>query len=136
MNVTRHVIGDLWALASAGEASEDSRRLIDEYLAADPELARQLRAESSTIPKEVPMRLPHTHEIDTLRRTKKALRRRSPMRLVAIALWGLALARFLEQTSPAAIPPNVVATAILAAVFTAAAAVHTYWMHNKTLAGR
>ena len=38
MQVSRDVIRDLWALCEAGEASEDSRRLVDAFLAQDTEL--------------------------------------------------------------------------------------------------
>jgi hypothetical protein len=44
MNITRDVIRDLWALCEASEASSDSRRLVDDYLANEPGLAESLRA--------------------------------------------------------------------------------------------
>jgi hypothetical protein len=43
MNVTREVILDLIPVYLAGEASSDTRALIDEYLRQDPELAQRVR---------------------------------------------------------------------------------------------
>jgi hypothetical protein len=47
MNVTRNVILDLLPLYVAGEASPDTRALVEEYLQGDPELA--LEAQSSRL---------------------------------------------------------------------------------------
>ena len=78
MNVTRNVIADLWALAAAGDASDDSRRLVDEFLTADPDFARTLR-EDRTEPAAVPIDLPPDHESADAERAKRRLRRRSPL---------------------------------------------------------
>lgn len=42
MNVTREVIHDLYPLYREGEASEDTRRLVEDFLSADPDFARHL----------------------------------------------------------------------------------------------
>ena len=39
MTVTRKVILDLLPLYAAGELSDDSRRIVDDYLKTEPELA-------------------------------------------------------------------------------------------------
>ena len=79
MTVTRQVVRDLWSLYVAGEASEDTRRLVEEYLAQDAELAGALRAETEqTAP--AALDLPPDHEARTLDRVKARLRRRSPFR--------------------------------------------------------
>jgi anti-sigma factor RsiW len=44
MNVTRDVIADLLPAYLAGEASADTRALVDEYLRGDAELAARVRA--------------------------------------------------------------------------------------------
>lgn len=44
MNVTREVVRDLLPLYLAGEASPATRELVEEYLAQDPELAREARS--------------------------------------------------------------------------------------------
>jgi ferric-dicitrate binding protein FerR (iron transport regulator) len=42
--VTRDVVGDLWPLCQSGDASADSRALVEEYLARDEEFAKTMRA--------------------------------------------------------------------------------------------
>ena len=44
LNVTRDVVADLWPVYEAGEASADTRALVDEFLANDPAFAQTLRA--------------------------------------------------------------------------------------------
>jgi len=41
--VTRDIVSDLWPLCRCNEASPDSRRLVDAYLATDGEFAARLR---------------------------------------------------------------------------------------------
>jgi hypothetical protein len=41
-NVTREVITDLWPVYVSGEASPDTRGLVEAFLREDPELARKL----------------------------------------------------------------------------------------------
>jgi hypothetical protein len=43
LEVTREVVTDLWPLYRTGEASVDSRSLVEGYLVSDPEFASQLR---------------------------------------------------------------------------------------------
>lgn len=43
MKITTDVIFDLWPLYAAGEATPDSRALVDEFLAANPGVAETLR---------------------------------------------------------------------------------------------
>ena len=49
MNVSRNVIHDLVPLYLADEASADTRALIEEFLAADPELAGQARGQAELV---------------------------------------------------------------------------------------
>jgi len=107
MQVSRDVIRDLWALCEAGEASEDSRRLVDAFLAQDTELAATLRSDAGTLASPPPS-LPVSHEAETLSRMKQRLNRRSPLRLLALALTGLAIARFIEQTTFVTLPVEVI----------------------------
>ena len=44
LNVTRDVVADLWPVYEAGEATADTRALVDEFLANDPSFAQTLRA--------------------------------------------------------------------------------------------
>ena len=51
--VTRDVVSDLWPLHRSGEASADSTRLIETFLAQDPEF-RTMLEESERIRRGVP----------------------------------------------------------------------------------
>jgi ferric-dicitrate binding protein FerR (iron transport regulator) len=42
-DVTRQVVSDLWALCRTGDASADSRALVDAFLAQDPAFAESLK---------------------------------------------------------------------------------------------
>ena len=74
MNVTREVINDLWPLYIAGEASADTRALVEAFLRADPEFAELLhrRGEESLLSHNLPALSPD-HEMQALRRTKRLL---------------------------------------------------------------
>ncbi len=54
LDVTRDVASDLWALCRAGDASAETRALVDAFLAADPELAESLKKEEETMSTIVP----------------------------------------------------------------------------------
>lgn len=41
-NITRDVISDLWPLYASGEASPDTRALVEAFLREDPEFAQTL----------------------------------------------------------------------------------------------
>src|SRR4029077_7540453 len=43
MNITRDVINDLWPVYAAGEASADTRLLVEEFLRQNPEVAGLLQ---------------------------------------------------------------------------------------------
>jgi len=76
MKVTRDVVKDLLPVYSAGEASSDTRALVEDWLRTDAELARQVeRADRITLP-EAPA-LPPTLEKHALDRTRRHFRRRS-----------------------------------------------------------
>lgn len=115
MTVTREVVRDLWPAYVAGEASGDTRRLVDEFLAQDPEFARSLRSDAEPVV-ETTIDLPPNHEARTLDRVKARLRRRSPFRLVALAFTGLTVLRLIQQTSFTTSPGEVVGLAIASIV--------------------
>ena len=82
MKVTRDVVKDLLTVYSAGEATSDTRALVEEWLRSDPELARQAQqAESVTLPDVPP--LPPTVEKQALDRTRRHLRWRTVLLGVA-----------------------------------------------------
>jgi hypothetical protein len=85
MNITRNVVDDLLPVYFAGEASVDTRQLIEEFFRDDPEFAR-LSQEFSRFRLERPaVDAAPRIEADALARTKSAIRTRS---------WLLALALF------------------------------------------
>ena len=72
MKVTREVILDLLPVYLAGEASPDTRALIDEYLEQDPDLARRVLEQSrAAFPTPAPPR-PEL-ELASLMRTRRLL---------------------------------------------------------------
>ncbi len=87
MNVTRDVIIDLWPLYESGEASEDTRRLIEEFLNSDQKFAKLIHnsAEQSLRTGALPP-LHREREVETLRKTKRLLRLRDYVLCVAVLL--------------------------------------------------
>lgn len=86
MNITRHVIFDLLPVYAAGEAHADTARLVEHWIAGDPELAREaetLRGVDSVLRSRGP-RVAAAHELLALRRTRIALRLRSTLLGLAI----------------------------------------------------
>jgi len=74
MKVTRDVILDLIPLVLAGEASADSRALVDEHLAGDPELAERVRLLGAEGFAPIPATdLPPDLELKSLRRTRRLI---------------------------------------------------------------
>ena len=89
MRITRDVVTDLLPLYASGEASADSRALVDEYLRSDPEFAAMVHAteEQQTdplLPAPV-VSLPEGSEKAALERSRTVLRWRS---------WTMGLALF------------------------------------------
>jgi hypothetical protein len=75
MNVTRDVVRDLVVVYLTGEASEDTRRLVEEWLVRDPELAESVKSAGGfTVPHTTP---PAGLEIRALDRTRKLLSRKN-----------------------------------------------------------
>ena len=73
MKVTRDVVKDLLTVYTAGEASSDTRALVEDWLRSDAELARQVKqADRVTLPDVPP--LPPTLGKQALDRTRRHLR--------------------------------------------------------------
>ncbi len=73
MEITRDVVADLLSVCAAGEASRDTRALVEEWLRSDPELAQKVRQADHLRLPEVPA-LPPTVEKQALDRTRRYLR--------------------------------------------------------------
>jgi hypothetical protein len=90
MKITRNVLTDLLPAYLSGEASQDTRSLIEQFLQSDAEFARQVDAQKRALSaqdyllKAGKTELAREHEVETLARTKAMLERRR--RLLAMAL--------------------------------------------------
>jgi anti-sigma factor RsiW len=122
MNVTRDVVSDLWPLYASGEATADTRALVEAFLAADPDFARTLRRVVELPSADSPS-LPDA-EAAALRRTRDLVRGSSWMRgvrLMAVAFTALAFSRILSDTtftrSPVPFIGNVVCAVITWTVY-------------------
>jgi len=93
MKVTRDVVLDLLPLYLSGEASTDTRALIIEYLAQDPELAQRIRSEPTSIfPQIAAASLPPDLEVRSLRRARALINVQKWLFGPAIALTAVSLA--------------------------------------------
>ena len=98
--VTRDVVNDLWPLYRCGEASTDSRQLVDSFLETDSEFAKHLRASDPVASALPPCRLSPDAELRLLNEARDRARWRmfltgGVFALVALTLLGaLSLALF------------------------------------------
>jgi hypothetical protein len=77
MKITRDIITDLLPLYQSGEASPDTRELVESFLKEDPEFARIVNAEQTLLLTDDQPKLSKENEMETLEKTKKLLRQRS-----------------------------------------------------------
>jgi anti-sigma factor RsiW len=99
VNITRDVANDLLPLYLAGEASADTRVLLEEFLRQNPEFARAVQEHaqrSAHLLSEAVAPLPPDHERATLERTRAFIRRRTNLLGVAIAFTLMPLAFMFE----------------------------------------
>lgn len=86
MDVTRDVILDLLPLYQAGEASPDTRRLVEAFLAGDAQLARLARQPAAVLPGGVGFEAGETVRRQSLERTRQLIARRQTFLAGAILL--------------------------------------------------
>ena len=87
MKVTRDVILDLWPLYESGEASAETRALVEQYLQEDPEFASLVRENGgSKALRPTPLTLPRDSEMETLLRTQQLLSYRRSALLLGLTL--------------------------------------------------
>jgi|SRR5262245_3080098 len=89
MRVTREVITDLMPAYLSGEASPDTRVLVEEFLAGDPELKRIFEQGSNETLNAIPLVLSPEHEKRTIDRARRLLRLRSL--LIALTFFFIAI---------------------------------------------
>lgn len=89
--VTRDVVSDLWPLYQAGEASGDSRALVDAYLAQDGGFATLLKASGGVQRLMPPTRLSAEAEARLLQEAQRTARTRLVVIGGSVALAGMLL---------------------------------------------
>jgi len=93
--ITRDVINDLLPVYFSGEASADSRHIVESYLANHPEFAQQVKAEWSDslgALQNVPFTLRPGAELEALGWTKRMLRTKTALLVLALLFTLLPLA--------------------------------------------
>jgi anti-sigma factor RsiW len=103
--ITRDVINDLLPVYFSGEASADSRQLVESYLANHPDFAAQVKADwndSLGALQNVPFTLRPGAELEALGWTKKMLRTKTFLLILALLFTLLPLA-FPGQWAAAAV---------------------------------
>jgi hypothetical protein len=117
-NVTRDVIVDLWPVYISGEASQDTRRLVEAFLSEDPGFAQRLsqNAREPLPGPDVPSLAPD-HELKTLTLIKRRLAGPRWLLLLALIFTALAFGRIVSDTSFDVSPRRFIATAVVAACF-------------------
>jgi anti-sigma factor RsiW len=83
VNISRDVVKDLIAVYLSGEASADTRALVESYLKTDPELARDVEAARGTSLGLPATRTP-TAEKQALEATRQQLKSRTSTLVVAM----------------------------------------------------
>ncbi len=115
MTVTRPVILDLWPIYVSGEASPETRALIDEFLRSDPEFAGQLQRDP-LVAVEAPS-LPPDVEMHAFTRARRRLGGYRWMLQMALVFSGLSFGRIVSDTSWDVSPRAFIITASIAAGF-------------------
>lgn len=131
MTITRSVIVDLWPVYASGEASQDTRALVDAFLRDDPELARQLREDPlGTL--EAPMPSPDL-EMRALTKARRRLGGFRSLLFVAILFSCMAFGRIVSDTSFDVSPRPFIIVAGIAVAFWIAFFVSLIQMRGRIL---
>lgn len=85
--VSREVIIDLLPAYFSGEASEETRRLVEGYFESDPEFARLARRMNDKLLQAMPVHLPENHEMKALRRVRMTITWRVVGLAIALAFF-------------------------------------------------
>jgi hypothetical protein len=132
MAVTREVINDMWPLYATGEASADTRALVEEFLRQDPEFARLLQGRGEErLLRGDPPRLPPDREAQALRRTKRLLHGWDWLLYMAMIFSCFAFGRIVSDTSWDVSPVNFIVVATIAAAFWVAFLTRLVWVRRR-----
>jgi hypothetical protein len=137
MNVTREVINDLWPVYAAGEASTDTRTLIEAFLQQDPEFAQLLqgRGEEALL-RPNPPKLSPDREAQALQKTKRLLHGWDWLLFMAIMFSCFAFGRIVADTSWDVSPVNFIITATIAGAFWIAFFTRLVWVRKRVYWGK
>jgi hypothetical protein len=117
LNVTRDVVADLWPVYESGEATADTRALVDEFLANDPAFVRTLRA-APPVNAAGPKVMPEA-KLAALKRTRDLVHGNAwlrGLRLFALVITIFAIKRILDDTSWDVSPRLFIADATIATI--------------------
>ncbi|HEY7568821.1 MAG TPA: hypothetical protein VH762_14685 [Gemmatimonadaceae bacterium] len=112
MSITRPVVVDLWPVYVSGEASAETRALVEEYLRTDPEFSRQLR--DNPLDRIAPPPLPPDVETNAFARARRQLHGFPWLLQLAVLFSALAFGRIVSDTSWDVSPLNFIITAAIA----------------------
>jgi hypothetical protein len=132
MNVTREVISDLWPVYVSGEASADTRALVEAFLRQDQEFARVLQGRGDEdLRRQDAVRPSPDREAQALRRTKRLLHGWDWLVFLAMLFSCFAFGRIVSDTSWDVSPVNFIVMASIAVSFWVAFLVKTVWVRRK-----
>jgi hypothetical protein len=118
MKITRDVVVDLWPLYESGDASADTRAVVEEFLKGDPGFARILREDASAkLLSATPVAREPDHEMKTLAAARKRLAMKDGPLFFAMIFSMMAFGRIVSDTSFDVSPRNFIVTASIALVF-------------------
>jgi hypothetical protein len=92
MRITRDIVTDLLPVYFSGEASQDTRDLVDGFLKEDPEFAHIVASGQVSVLPTAQINLPKVSEMQTLKATRILLWKRSLFMALAIFFTCLAFA--------------------------------------------
>ena len=135
MTITRNVILDLLPLYLANEASADTRALVEEFLAADPQLTKLVeQSQSTTFDFEVPIPLAKEHEMKTFEKTRFLLLQQKLFLALAVATTLFLVAFRFDETGVTwlwAATPGMGWAMLSAAALFWIAFLNANWMMNR-----
>ena len=131
MSITRPVILDLWPAYASGEASAETRTLVEEFLRTDPEFALALR--ENPFSGIAPPPLPADVEINAFARARRRLRGFPWLLQLAMLFSASAFARIVSDTSWDVSPRNFIITAAIAICFWIAFFVTLWRMRTRIM---
>ena len=131
MTVTRDVILDLWPVYASGDASGDTRALVDAFLRGDPQFAAEI-TRKALIP-ETPHALPPDVEAEAFVRLRRRLKGYPALLNLAILFSCFAFGRIVADTSWDVSPRNFIVAAAIAAAFWTAFFVSLWRMRASVL---